>query len=148
MNAIPPGLILSSPTRRKPVPAGHHITVAVTGDAAFADYLLARKVLDAILAGRLPEVSILTGGTRAGADECGRRYAKARGLLHEDTADPVSERGRAPRPTDVLQGPSHAVFFWNGTDRDTQVLIRLAVQTGLEVRIVRYDRVPPGDPDA
>ena len=55
------------------------MNVIVAGSRTFNDYRLLRNKLDQILANKLPDIVIVSGGAR-GADTLGERYAQEKGL--------------------------------------------------------------------
>jgi hypothetical protein len=114
--------------------------VIVAGSRELEDFELLQKKLDAILANKLPNVTILSGGAR-GADELGERYAKERGLQCQVYKAEWEMYGKAAglvRNTKMADEGHALVAFWNGWSPGTRHMIDIANEVRLPIRVIRF----------
>lgn len=118
--------------------------VIVAGSRAFTNYDLLRDTLDRLLAGKLPDVVVISG-CAPGADTLGERYAAERCLAVERHPADWEKHGRAAGPIRNREmaeaaGPGGGcVLFWDGKSRGTLNMLGIATNLGLQVRVVYYD---------
>jgi hypothetical protein len=114
--------------------------MVVCGSRTFSDYALLDASLDRLLAGRIPDVVILSGGAR-GADRLVERYGRDHSLGVERFPADWARYGRAagPRRNEEMIATADAlVAFWDGTSPGTRHAIKTARRRGIPVRVVRF----------
>jgi len=114
--------------------------VVVCGSRSFSDFALLRDKLDAILARKLPNVIILSGGCR-GADALGERYASLRGLPIERFLADWARLGRSAglaRNEEMVKAADAVVAFWDGRSRGTGHTISVAKILNKPLRIIFF----------
>jgi predicted Rossmann fold nucleotide-binding protein DprA/Smf involved in DNA uptake len=117
--------------------------VIVAGSRDFTDYALLERKLDAIFLNSKPEeVAIISGGAQ-GADCLGERYAHVRSLQLIQVYARWNAYGRRVgyvRNKLMAEIATHLVAFWDGKieGSGTKMMIDLAEQQGLPVRVIRF----------
>ena len=114
------------------------MNVIVAGSRTFDDYRLLRYKLDQILANKLPDVVIVSGGAR-GADTLGERYAQERGLPVKQFPadwDTYGKRAGYLRNEEMAGYADALVAFWDGSSNGTRHMIDL--MQGKPVRVIRF----------
>lgn len=108
----------------------------VAGSRTFYDYDRMAADLDQLLSQRMPDVEIVCGMCRYGADALAVRYARERGLqLKEFPADwHVWGKAAGPIRNDRMAVYAHAlVAYWDGKSKGTRNMIRCAQLRGLRI---------------
>lgn len=115
--------------------------VIVAGSRSFTDYDLLCRTLDRLLAARMPDVTIISGGAR-GADSLAEQYAVARGLTVVVYPADWKTHGRAAGPIRneiMAQNADALAAFWDGESKGTADMVSRARQHGLPVRVIRFN---------
>lgn len=114
--------------------------VCVTGSQNFTDYNLMAEVLDAILANRHPNITIISGKAR-GADRLGEIYAKSKGYSVLQFPAEWEKYGRNAGFKRNALMVSHAdvcVIFWDGKSKVTQHMISLCEKQNVPFVLINY----------
>ncbi len=114
--------------------------VIIAGSRDFNDYRRLKMVCDFYLQNET-DIEVVSG-TAKGADKLGEQYAKE--LDYKLTQFPANwdEYGRAAGFKRNLEMANYAdclIAFWDGESKGTKMMIELAEQKGLNVRIVKYE---------
>lgn len=112
--------------------------VIVAGSRMFSDYMYLRAVMDVLLSRYEKKNIQIICGLAKGADACGERYAKERGLsIHYFQAE-WKKYGKAAGPIrneEMAQNADALVAFWDGKSPGTRNMIEMAKKYHLQVRI-------------
>jgi hypothetical protein len=112
----------------------------IAGGRDFDDYTLLRNSLDHLLSNTKEPVEIVSGKAK-GADSLGERYARERGhAIKEFPAnwDLHGKKAGYIRNAEMAAYATHCVCFWDGSSRGTKMMIELAKEKGLLVRVIKY----------
>lgn len=113
--------------------------VIVAGSRSFDDYELMKKKLDYFFRDQ-KDVAILSGTAR-GADRLGERYARERGLPVERFPADWDLFGKSAgyhRNQKMAKYADACVCFWDGASRGTEMMIKIARERKLPLRIVTF----------
>ncbi len=115
--------------------------VIVAGGRDFSDYELLAEKLDFLLENITSPV--IVSGTARGADTLGEQYAAERGYsVNRFPADWQTHGKRAGylRNAEMAKNADCLVAFWNGRRErsGTYMMIQIAKERGLQVRVIRY----------
>lgn len=116
--------------------------VIIAGGRDFNDYLLLRETMDNLLQNITEEIVVVCGQAR-GADTLGEQYAKERGYRVDYYPADWKRYGKRAgylRNEQMAQNADALVAFWDGKSRGTKLMIELAKQYGLKVRVQRYEK--------
>lgn len=119
--------------------------VIIAGGRYFSDYALLERTMDGLLRNVTEEIVVVCGKAR-GADTLGEQYAKRRGYrvdYYPADWNAYGSRAGYLRNKQMAENADALVAFWDGQSRGTRMMIELAREHGLKVRIKRYDQ-PPG----
>lgn len=114
--------------------------VIVAGSRTFNDYGLLKEKLDYYLS-NYNNVEIVSG-TAKGADQYGERYAKERGFSIKKFPaqwDKYGKKAGYLRNKQMAEYADALVAFWDGKSKGTKIMIDLAKQYGLQIRVVYFD---------
>lgn len=114
--------------------------VIIAGGRNFNDYQLLSTTMDYLLCNVTEEITVVCGKAR-GADTLGEQYAMERGYrVDYYPADwkRFGKRAGYLRNEQMAQNADALVAFWDGESRGTKLMIDLAKQYGLKVRIKKY----------
>ena len=113
--------------------------VIIAGGRDFHNYELLKEKCDVIL-GRQTEIEIVSGKAK-GADKLGEQYAEEKGYPVTLFPADWDEHGKAAGFRRNLEMANYAdclIAFWDGKSKGTKMMIELAEQKGLNVRVVKY----------
>jgi hypothetical protein len=113
--------------------------VIVAGGRDFKDYPLLKKTLDKLLKHKT-EVQIVSGLAK-GADSLALEYAVEKNLPVKKFPANWNEFGTMAgyqRNIQMAQYADACVCFWNGKSRGTKHMIRIARESKLQVRTIKY----------
>lgn len=121
--------------------------VIIAGGRDFNDYKRLNKILDRVLKTALhrfnegvDQLEIAEGGA-LGADMGGRLYAIAEGIPFKTFEADWNTHGKSAgyiRNKKMANYSDALVAFWDGRSKGTKMMIDLAYEYGLEVRIIKY----------
>lgn len=117
--------------------------VIVAGSRDFNNYALLNYKLSTILSNQI-DVEIVSG-TANGADWLGEKYAEANNLkltLFPADWDKYGKRAGYLRNKQMAEYADALVCFWDGKSKGSKLMIELATELGLKVRVVRYGKQP------
>ena len=112
----------------------------IAGGRDFYDYSLMKSKLDNILETVDEEIEIVSG-TANGADKLGEQYAQEKGFpIKKFPADWDKYKKRAGymRNKQMAEYATHCVCFWNGKSKGTAMMIDLAKEFELSLRVIKY----------
>jgi len=112
----------------------------IAGGRNFNDYSLVKSKLDHLLANHTGVIEIVSGKAK-GADSLGERYAKEHNhTVKEFPADwdQYGKKAGFMRNTQMADYGTHLIAFWDGVSVGTKMMIGLATDKGLKVKVVRY----------
>lgn len=116
--------------------------VIVAGSRGFSDYAYLRDRLDYYLADKSKDVDIvIVSGTANGADKLGEKYAEEKGyrvIKMPAQWDKYGKRAGYLRNTEMAKISDSAVIFWDGVSHGSKHMYNIAVELGLQVRLVKY----------
>lgn len=113
--------------------------VIIAGSRDFNNYALLKDKLSTILSTQT-DVEIVSG-TANGADKLGERYAKENNLpvaLFPADWDKYGKKAGYLRNKQMAEYADALVCFWDGKSKGSKLMIELATELGLKVRVVRY----------
>lgn len=116
------------------------IKVIVAGTRTFNDYELLCSKLDWYMGNSVELFEIVSGCAR-GADELGEKYAEAHNIpVKRFPADwkNLGKRAGYIRNAQMADYASHCVVFWDGVSKGTKLMIDLARERQLVLRVVNY----------
>lgn len=117
--------------------------IIVAGGRRFANYPLLKHKMD-VITKNLRESGAyiqIVSGKAPGVDTLGEKWARQRGVtVKEFPADWESHGKRAGyiRNKQMAEYGTHLVAFWDGSSPGTKLMIELAKEHGLTVRVIRY----------
>ena len=116
--------------------------VIVAGSRDFNNYELLKEKLDLYLQNK-ESVEIISGGAR-GADRLGERYARESGKVctlsrMEAQWNRYGKSAGAIRNRQMGDVADALVLFWDGSSPGSKDMLGVALDKGLDVRIVRYN---------
>lgn len=115
--------------------------VIVAGSRDFCDYELLESKLDKLLARYDPQDLTIVCGEARGADSLGKRYAEEHGISVKSFPAEWERYGKSAgykRNVQMAENADALVAFWDGKSRGTRHMIDIAIDHGLQVRIIRY----------
>ena len=115
--------------------------VIIAGGRDFSDYELLKYKLDKLLARYDPQDLTIVCGEARGADSLGKRYAEERGISVNSFPAEWERYGKSAgykRNVQMAENSDALVAFWDGKSRGTKHMIDIAIEHGLQVRIIRY----------
>lgn len=115
------------------------IKIIVAGGREFNNYNLVKEKLDYFI-GNNNQVEIVSGKAK-GADSLGEKYAKEKGLPVKEFPADWDQYGKKAgfiRNSQMAEYGTHLVAFWDGKSAGTKMMIGLAKDKGLKVRVVMY----------
>lgn len=115
--------------------------VIIAGTRTFNDYKLLQDKVNFYLSKRQSSTIQIVSGTSKGADKLGERYAKEHNIPVKRFPADWDNLGKAAgyyRNKQMAEYADACIVFWNGTSRGTKLMIDLAKQYNLVLRIVRY----------
>lgn len=112
--------------------------IIIAGSRDFNDYLLVKYTLLPFTS-KLEEVEIVSGGAK-GADRLGEILAKEFNYnLKIFPADwSLGKQAGYLRNKQMAEYGEALVAFWDGESRGTKMMINLAKEKGLKVKVVKY----------
>ena len=113
--------------------------VIVAGGRDFSNYEMLRQRLDYLLQNQ--QFVVIVSGAARGADSLGERYAKERGLFIQQFPANWNRYGKKAgyiRNKEMAQYANGLVAFWDGSSRGTKLMIELAKQYQLPMRVICY----------
>ena len=114
--------------------------VIVSGTRYFNNYDLMCKKLDYFLC-NLEDIEIVSGTAR-GADALGEQHANEHNLpIKQFPADwdKYGKRAGYLRNNQMADYADYLVAFWDGKPKGTSLMINLAKEKGLKIRVVYYE---------
>lgn len=114
--------------------------VIVAGTRYFNNYDLMCKKLDYFLC-NLEDIEIVSGTAR-GADALGEQYANEHNLTIKQFPadwDKYGKRAGYLRNNQMADYANYLVAFWDGKSKGTSLMINLAKEKGLKIRVVYYE---------
>ena len=115
--------------------------VIVAGSRDFCNYELMKSKLDKLLARYDPQDLTIVCGEARGADSLGKRYAEEHGISVKSFPAEWERYGKSAgykRNVQMAENADALVAFWDGKSRGTRHIIDIAIDHGLQVRIIRY----------
>jgi hypothetical protein len=112
------------------------IKVIVAGGRHFNDFGLVEKHL-----ANLPAGSVIVSGGATGADSLGERFANENGydiVRFPAEWDKYGKRAGYLRNKQMAEYGTCLLAFWDGKSRGTKMMINLAKEQGIPVKVVRY----------
>ena len=112
----------------------------IAGGRDFDDYPLMKSKLDNILETVDEQIEIVSG-TANGADKLGEQYAQEKGFpIKRFPADWDKYKKKAGyiRNKQMAEYATHCVCFWNGKSKGTAMMIDLAKELKLGLRVIKY----------
>ena len=120
----------------------HMNKVIVAGTRYFNDYDLMCTKLDCLLK-HPTNIEIVSGAAR-GADVLGERYAKEHNIQIKRFPadwDKYGKRAGYIRNNQMADYADYLVAFWDGKSRGTLLMINLAKEKGLKVKVINYETI-------
>jgi hypothetical protein len=117
-------------------------SVMIAGDREFSDYDMMTRKLDKLLF-RIrmdDDCEIVSGGAR-GADLLGEKYAQDNDLLLRVVKanwDKYGKRAGYLRNLEMADIATHVIVFWNGKSRGSKMMIDIAKERRIPLRVIRY----------
>lgn len=122
--------------------------VIVAGSSSFKDYELLKSKLDFYLK-NTTDIEIVSGqqvttnvkGEKYGADYLGEQYAKENKIPLKLFPADWKQHGKKAgylRNEEMAKYATHCICFWDGKSKGTAMMMRLAKQYKLHLRIVKY----------
>jgi len=119
------------------------LKLIIAGGRNFNDYDLLKEKVDYYLKNTNESVEIVSGKAK-GADTLGERYAKENGYgLSLFPAD-WNRYGKGAgyiRNKEMAEYATHCICFWDGESRGTKMMIDLAKERDLKVRVINYKKI-------
>jgi hypothetical protein len=115
------------------------LKVIVAGSRNFNDYGLLKSKLDFYFQRYSPNQITIISGTAKGADQLGERYAREKGITVKKYPANWSLGKIAGylRNVEMAKNATHCVCFWDGESRGTKMMIEIAKERKLELRVVK-----------
>lgn len=117
--------------------------VIIAGSRDFSDYNLLREKCDRILSDQKSNHQIvIVSGTARGADRLGEQYAKERGYEVRQYPADWDAHGKSAgfiRNREMAKNADALIAFWDGQSKGTKLMIDLAKDHGLAVRVINTD---------
>lgn len=114
--------------------------VIIAGSRDFSDYNLLREKCDRILSDQKNNHQIvIVSGTARGADRLGEKYAKERGYEVRQYPADWDAHGKSAgfiRNREMAKNADALIAFWDGQSKGTKLMIDLAKDHGLAVRVI------------
>lgn len=113
--------------------------IIIAGGRNFENYLLLKLKCDAIL--KNVAVTEIVSGKCKGADQLGERYARERGYKVNPFQADWDKHGNSAgyiRNKAMAEYSDCLIAFWDGFSKGTKLMIKLAEDRGLKVRIIKY----------
>src|SRR5690606_7546267 len=107
----------------------------------FNDFRLLEKTCDTFLRNQDKEsLEIVSGGAK-GADRCGEAYAINNAIklkVFKADWDTLGKSAGYVRNSQMAEYADCLIAYWDGKSKGTKHMINLAVEKGLDLRVVRY----------
>lgn len=117
--------------------------VIIAGSRDFSDYNLLREKCDRILSDQKSNHQIvIVSGTARGADRLGEQYAKERGYEVRQYPADWDAHGKSAgfiRNREMAKNADALIAFWDGQSKGTRLMIDLAKDHDLAVRVINTD---------
>lgn len=117
--------------------------VIIAGSRDFSDYNLLREKCDRILSNQKSNHQIIiVSGTARGADHLGEQYAKERGYEVRQYPADWDAHGKSAgyiRNREMAKNADALIAFWDGQSKGTKLMIDLAKDYDLAVRVINTD---------
>lgn len=114
--------------------------IIIAGSRDFTDYDLLKQKCDKILSHvAISRRLTIVSGTARGADQLGERYARERGYAIRQFPADWNAHGKLAgylRNRQMAENANALIAFWDGQSRGTKMMIDLAKEKGLSVRVV------------
>lgn len=113
----------------------------IAGSRTFNNYELLKSKVDALLINTNQPIEIISG-TAIGGDKLGERYAKERGHGIKQFPADWERYGKGAgfiRNRQMAEYATHCIIFWDGLSKGTKMMIDLARQYELTLRVVLFD---------
>ena len=114
--------------------------VIIAGGRDYDNFFDVMSYADYYLQARQDELEIVSGGAK-GADALGERYAKVKGIklkIFPADWDTHGKKAGFMRNLEMANYADALIAFWDGESVGTKMMIKLAKQKGLKVKVVRY----------
>ncbi len=113
--------------------------VIIAGTRYFSNYTLLKNIIDELLKIVNNDIEIVSGGAK-GADALGEKYSKENNLnLKIFPADWKLGKGAGfIRNKQMADYADALIAFWDGKSKGTKMMIDLAKQKGLKIKIIMY----------
>ena len=114
--------------------------VIIAGGRYFNDYDLLRHKMDIILSNITDEIQV-NCGMATGADSLGEKYAKSKGYKINYFPADWDKYGKSAgyrRNKQMAENAEALVAFWDGESKGTKLMIDLAKEYNLKIRIIKY----------
>jgi hypothetical protein len=117
--------------------------IIVAGGRDLEKYELVCRALDKVLSSfysKGDEVIIVSGKAK-GADRLGEVYANNHNLEVEEYPADWEKNGKSAgfiRNSLMANNAEYLVAFWDGKSKGTKMMINLAGERGLSIRVIRY----------
>lgn len=111
----------------------------IAGSRTFTDYELLKRTLDKLLINKT-DIEIVSGCAK-GADKLGERYAAEHNYPVKHFPADWDAHGKGAgfiRNKQMAQYADALVAFWDGFSRGTEMMIELAREKNLLVRVIRF----------
>lgn len=115
--------------------------VIVAGSRTITDYEFVSDTLDQILGDK--HVTIVSGACR-GVDQLGERYAEERGhslILCPANWETFGKKAGPIRNEEMAEIATHAIIFLENQSKGAKNMITLAKKKGLELRVIKVDKL-------
>lgn len=121
------------------------LKIIIAGGRDFNDYDLLKKTMDEYFHFKdiIDAEIVIVSGRARGADTLGERYARENGYkidYHPADWDKYGKRAGYIRNTEMAKCADGLVAFWDGESKGTKMMIDIARQHGIGVRVVRYSK--------
>lgn len=114
--------------------------VIIAGTRTFKDFATMKRIMDHILMNQAGEIEIVSG-TAHGADKLGEMYARTRNYpIKQFPADWFTYGKTAGylRNKQMAEYADACVVFWDGKSPGTKLMIDLAKEHKLKLRVINY----------
>lgn len=116
--------------------------VIIAGGRDFAEYDLLKYTCDYMLS-KINHIEIVSGCSR-GADLLGEKYAQEREIPVKKFPADWEKFGKGAgykRNSEMATYADCLIAFWDGESRGTRHMINTAKKHGLQIKIVKYEKV-------
>ena len=116
--------------------------VIIAGGRDFMEYDLLKSTCDYMLS-KINQIEIVSGCSR-GADLLGEKYAEQSGIPIKRFPADWEKFGKGAgykRNSEMATYADCLIAFWDGESRGTRHMINTAKKHGLQIKIVKYEKV-------